>query len=168
MKQKQSSNPYLAGLLLGGTLLASYLLLGVGLGASSAIARMGAFCELAVAPARTLASRYFGAYGEQPLEYYLVFMFLGVVCGGVLSALLSGRGSFTLERGQACSRGKRVLFALLGGLIVGYASRMANGCTSGQALSGGALLLSGSLLFLISVFVGGYMTAYFVRRQWHD
>jgi hypothetical protein len=30
-----------------------------------------------------------------------------------------------------------------GGVIVGFASRLAQGCTSGQALSGGALLLMG-------------------------
>ena len=45
---------------------------------------------------------------------------------------------------------------------------MANGCTSGQALTGTALLLTGSFVFLIFVFVGGYATAFFVRRQWHD
>ncbi len=168
MSDQKSSNPYLAGLLLGIALLASYLLLGAGLGASAALARMGAACELALAPARTLASRYFGAYGAEPLHYYLVFMFVGVVSGGLISALLARRWTFTLERGQTCSRLKRALLALCGGVIVGYASRMANGCTSGQALSGGALLLSGSLLFLISVFIGGYLTAWFVRRQWHD
>ena len=66
--------------------------------------------------------------------------------GGLISALLARRWTFTLERGQTCSRLKRALLALCGGVIVGYASRMANGCTSGQALSGGALLLSGSLI----------------------
>jgi uncharacterized membrane protein YedE/YeeE len=62
----------------------------------------------------------------------------------------------------------RMLLALAGGVITGFASRLANGCTSGQALSGSAVLLTGSLLFLISVFAGGYAAAWFVRRQWHD
>jgi hypothetical protein len=30
------------------------------------------------------------------------------------------------------------------------------------------MLLSGSLVFLICVFAGGYAAAWFVRRQWHD
>jgi hypothetical protein len=55
-----------------------------------------------------------------------------------------------------------------GGVLVGYASRLAAGCTSGQALSGGAMLLSGSLAFMVSVFAGGYAAAWFVRRQWND
>jgi hypothetical protein len=53
-------------------------------------------------------------------------------------------------------------------VLAGFASRLAQGCTSGQALSGSALLLSGSLVFLLCVFAGGYAAAWFVRRQWHD
>lgn len=168
MKPKSFSNPYLAGVLLGATLLASYLILGAGLGASAGIARGGAFCELALAPAHTMASQYFGRWGEQPLHYYLVFMLIGVFFGGLISALLANRCTVAVERGSTCTSFKRLLFALIGGLIVGFASRLANGCTSGQALSGSAVLLTGSLLFLVSVFAGGYATAWFVRRQWHD
>ena len=168
MKAKPYSNPYLAGVLLGLTLLASYLILGAGLGASSGIARAGAFCELALAPARTLASRYFGGWGAEPLHYYLVFMLVGIFCGGLISALLADRCAFIVERGARCSSLKRLIFALAGGVIVGFASRLANGCTSGQALSGSAVLLTGSLLFLVSVFAGGYAAAWFVRRQWND
>ena len=168
MNPKPYSNPYLVGVLLGVTLLASYLILGAGLGASAAIARVGALCESMVAPAHTLASQYFGAYGDQPLRYYLVFMLVGVFCGGLLSALLADRCALRVERGARCSSVKRLWLALVGGLIVGFASRLANGCTSGQALSGSALLLTGSLLFLVSVFAGGYLTAWFVRRQWYD
>ena len=168
MNAKPYSNPYLAGVLLGLTLLASYLILGAGLGASAGIARAGAFCELALAPARTLASRYFGGWGDQPLRYYLVFMLAGVFCGGLVSALLADRCAVIVERGARCSSLKRLLVALAGGVIVGFASRLANGCTSGQALSGSAALLSGSLLFLVSVFAGGYAAAWFVRRQWYD
>ncbi len=168
MNAKPYANPYLAGVLLGLTLLASYLILGAGLGASAGIARMGAFCELALAPARTLASQYFGGWGARPLQYYLVFMLAGVFCGGLVSALLADRCVVIVERGARCSSLKRLLFALAGGVIVGFASRLANGCTSGQALSGGAVLLTGSLLFLVCVFAGGYAAAWFVRRQWHD
>lgn len=168
MNPKPYSNSYLAGVFLGVTLLASYLVLGAGLGASAGIARAGAFCELVVAPARTLASQYFGRWGEQPLHYYLVFMLAGVFVGGLVSALLADRCAVVMERGTKCSSRKRLIFALVGGSIVGFASRLANGCTSGQALSGSAVLLTGSLLFLVSVFMGGYAAAWFVRRQWND
>jgi hypothetical protein len=159
-------NPYLAGLLLGVTLLASFLVLGAGLGASSGIARIGAYCEAVLAPAHTAASDYFGRWGENPLAYYLVFMFVGVFLGGLFSAVLARRVDVRVERGETFPRGRRLLLALVGGLLAGYAARLARGCTSGQALSGGALLLTGSLIFMFSIFAGGYAAAWFVRRQW--
>lgn len=161
-------NPYLAGSLLGLTLLASFLILGAGLGASGGLARIAASAERAVAPAHTEASEYFGAWGDAPLRYYLVFMLLGTFLGGLISALFANRIEFKLERGHKAPIPLRAALALAGGILVGFASRLAAGCTSGQALSGGAVLLTGSLIFLVCIFAGGYAAAWFVRRQWHD
>ena len=86
----------------------------------------------------------------------------------LLSAVLARRIRPGVERGRAFGAAPRLLLALGGGLIAGFASRLANGCTSGQALSGGAMLLNGSLVFMVCVFAGGYAAAWFVRRQWHD
>ncbi len=164
-------NPYLAGLLLGATLLASFLILGAGLGASAAPARLGAWLESCIAPAHTQASEYFGRWvgpGTNPFEYYLVFMFIGTLLGGLFSAVLARRVQPMVERGRSFGAVPRLLLALGGGVLVGYASRLAGGCTSGQALTGGALLLNGSIVFMLCVFAGGYAAAYFVRRQWND
>jgi uncharacterized membrane protein YedE/YeeE len=166
--QKPFLNPYGAGVFLGAVLLVSYLVLGAGLGASAGLARLAAYFELAVAPTRTLASSYFGRWGNQPLHYYLVFMLAGVFFGGLISAIRANRLQVMVERGGQCSPKKRLLNALIGGILVGFASRLASGCTSGQALSGTALLLMGSLLFLICLFTGGYVSAWFFRRQWND
>lgn len=166
--RKAHLNPYWAGIWLGITLLASYLILGAGLGASSGIARLGAYIELLLAPTRTLSSEYFGSWGQQPLRYYLVFMLAGVFFGGLISALRANRIDIGIERGAKCPPKTRLLFALCGGVLAGFASRLANGCTSGQALSGSAVLVTGSLLFLICIFAGGYAVARLVRRQWDD
>jgi hypothetical protein len=165
---KKYTNPYLAGVLLGLVLLASFLVLGAGLGASSGLARIGAFAEGCLLPGHVRASEYFGKWAENPLGYYLVFMLAGTFLGGLVSALLAGRIRVGVERGAAFSARNRLLLALAGGVIAGFASRLAQGCTSGQALTGSALLLSGSLVFLLCVFAGGYAAAWFVRRQWHD
>ncbi|MHC1741406.1 MAG: YeeE/YedE family protein [Syntrophobacteraceae bacterium] len=164
----KTMNPYLAGFLLGLTLLASFLFLGAGLGASGGLARMAAQIEGTLAPSHTLATEYFGSWGSSPLHYYLAYMLLGTFLGGLLSALRSNRIQPQLERGRSASAGLRAALALCGGIIVGFASRLAQGCTSGQALTGGAMLLTGSLLFMVTVFLGGYGAAYFVRRQWND
>jgi hypothetical protein len=161
-------NPYLVGVLLGLTLLASFVILGAGIGASGGIARIASFCELSLARKHTLASEYFGKYGENPLSYYLMFMFVGTFFGALFSAALANRVTFTLEKGRSAPPGLRVALALGGGVLVGFASRLAQGCTSGQALTGSALLLAGSLIFTVCIFVGGYAAAWFVRRQWHD
>jgi len=165
---KPYANPYLVGVLLGLVLLASFVILGAGLGASGGIAHIGASLSMSVSAPHTLSSEYFGKWGATPLNYYLVFMFGGTLVGALFSALLANRARIQVERGAASSVSRRLGYALAGGVIVGFASRLARGCTSGQALSGGALLLSGSLVFLVCLFASGYAAAWFVRKQWHD
>ena len=161
-------NPYLAGFLLGVTLLASFMILGTGLGASGGLARLSAWCGLCISPEQILKSEYFGQWGAHPLNYYLVFMLAGIFLGGFVSALLNRRISVQTERGASYPALKRLMIALLGGVIAGFASRLARGCTSGMALTGTALLTTGGVAFLLSTFAGGYLMAYFFRRQWHD
>lgn len=163
------SNPYMAGLLLGVALTLSYAILGVGLGASAGIARAAAWLDgCALGKAHLAACEYFGRWGDAPLDYYLVYMFVGVFAGGLISAARGGRFSPGLERGASYPASRRAALALFGGILAGFASRMAGGCTSGQALSGGAMILSGSLVFMGACFAGGYAFAWFARRQWHD
>ena len=153
-------------------MLASFLILGAGLGASAVPIRCGAWLENLVAPGHAQASEFFGqkylADGANPLRYYLIFMFMGTFLGGLLSAVLARRVNVSVERGKAFGAWPRLVLALAGGILVGYASALASGCTSGQALTGGALLANGSIVFMLCVFAGGYAAAYFVRRQWHD
>jgi uncharacterized membrane protein YedE/YeeE len=165
---KPFTNPYTAGIFLGLTLLASFLILGAGLGASGGIARIGAFLEGLVFPSHVASTEYFGAWGVSPLNYYLVFMLIGVFVGGLISAVLSRRISIGVERGASAPLHLRLFLAASGGILSGFASRLAGGCTSGQALTGSALLLSGSIVFLICVFAGGFAAAWLVRRQWND
>ena len=168
MTKNRYMNPYMAGIGLGLTLLVSFLILGAGLGASSGLARIAACAELCIADVHTLSSEYFGKWGQNPMRYYLVFMLAGTFIGGLCSALLANRVKFQIERGKRSSGRLRAVFALNGGILVGFASRLANGCTSGQALTGTSLLLTGSVVFLICIFVGGYATAGLFRRQWND
>jgi hypothetical protein len=168
MNSNNYMNPYLAGIFLGLVLLASFLILGAGLGASGGLARLAAALEAALAPQHTQASAYFGAWGPNYLSYYLVFMLLGIFLGGLVSAITAKRLHLTVERGRACAMKNRAIYALAGGLLVGFASRLAQGCTSGQALTGGAMLLSGSLVFMVCLFASGYAAAKFFRRQWDD
>ncbi len=167
MKEKHM-NPYIAGFFLGLVLLGSITVLGAGLGSSAGLARGAAYIQGCIMPAHVSGSEYFGKWGDNPLSYYLVFMLIGTFVGGLVSSIFAGRIEVQMERGKKVSVVKRATLSILGGIIVGFASRLASGCTSGQALSGGAMLLTGSIMFMGSVFAGGYAFAWFVRRQWND
>ena len=162
-------NPYLAGLLLGLVLLASFLIMGFGLGASGAANRLAIGAADLVAPAATQANGYFGGFvglGKHVLDDWLVYEVLGVLLGGFVAAYSAGRMKRGVQNGPNYSTLKRLGFALLGGVLMGIAARFARGCTSGQALTGGAVLSLGSWIFMLAVFAGGYLTAPLVRRQW--
>ena len=162
-------NPYVGGALLGLVLLASFLVMGKGLGASGGVNRVAIAAVDAVAPAHVEAQPYLAratAGGTHPLDSYFVFEVLGVLLGGAVSAFAAGRMSAQVVKGPRAKTSHRLIYALTGGVIMGFAARLARGCTSGQALTGGALLSSGSWIFMLAVFAGGYGLAWFVRRQW--
>ena len=144
-------NPYLAGIALGLVLLTTFLVMGKGLGASGAATRIGNF--IATGDAKVL-------------DDWLVFEVLGVFLGGVLGSVTAGRFGAKVIRSASITVAARLGFALGGGVLMGLAARAARGCTSGQALSGGAVLSAGAWIFMLSVFAGGYAFAWFVRRQW--
>jgi uncharacterized membrane protein YedE/YeeE len=163
-------NPYLAGLGLGLVLLSAFVIVGRGLGASGALSTLVAVGVDAVAPAHARANEFYVGYLENgfgsPFKSFLSFEVIGVLIGGFLSGALGGRLEATVEKGPRATTKSRLGFAFVGGALMGVGAKLARGCTSGQALSGGAVLGLGSWAFMMMVFVGGYAAAYFVRRQW--
>jgi len=170
VKPKPYSNPYLTGIGLGLVLLLSFVIMGRGLGASGAMSSLVAFGVQTISPEHATSNEFYKEYiGDgttNPLKDWLVFEVLGVLVGGFVSGALAGRIKKRVEKGPNISKSKRLLFAFLGGSMMGFGAKLARGCTSGQALTGGALLNLGSWIFMIMVFAGGYAFAYFMRRQW--
>lgn len=162
-------NPYLGGIALGLVLLTSFLVMGKGLGASGAANRFGVAVAQVVAPAHVAANPNLAvtaAPGVNVLDDWLVFEVFGVFIGGAIGAYTAGRFGLHVLRGRGAAVATRLTFAFSGGLLMGLAARAARGCTSGQALSGGAVMSVGAWIFMLSVFGGGYAVAWFVRRQW--
>jgi uncharacterized membrane protein YedE/YeeE len=164
------TNPYLAGIGLGLVLLAAYVVMGRGLGASGAVTSFVTWALSLVAPAHVKGNPFFEEYLEggigHPLKTWLVFEVLGVLAGGFISGALAGRLSRTVEKGPRISVAGRLGFAFAGGALMGIGAKLARGCTSGQALSGGAVLNAGSWAFMMMVFAGAYALARLMRRQW--
>jgi len=167
--ERPYADPYLAGVGLGLVLLASFVITGHGLGASGAFASGAAGVVRAVAPEHARASPYFSRYlhdGRGPWLDWLVVEILGVFVGGWLSARLAGRWRAAIDRGPGVSSRARLIAAGAGGMAMGVGAVFARGCTSGQALSGGAMLSVGSWLFIATAFAGAYAIAPIVRRLW--
>jgi hypothetical protein len=168
---KRYSDPYLAGVGLGLVLLAAYVVVGRGLGASGAFASVVAAGTAAVeGTARASASPALAPYLVQgvasPLGDWLVLELVGVIIGGFCSAWLAGRLQVAVEGGPRLDRGARLVTAVSGGVLMGIGAKLARGCTSGQALAGGALLSVGSWIFIATCFAAGYALAPAARRLW--
>ncbi len=162
-------NPYFGGALLGVLLFLAFFVTGNGLGSSGAMSRITVAVEDIFVPQHVNETPYLGkmAGGDKnPLDFWLVWAFGGVILGGFVSGLLRGRVRLETYRGRGITDRQRWLFALVGGVLMGYGARLARGCTSGQALSGGSVLSAGSWAFMLAVFGGAYGLAYFVRGLW--
>jgi hypothetical protein len=162
-------NPYLAGVGLGLVLLAAFVTMGRGLGASGAFSSTVAWLVSLVAPQHAAGNEFLSPYlpdGSHPLKAWLVFEVAGVLAGALISGLVAGRVKRTVEKGPRISTGRRLIFAFTGGALMAIGAHLGRGCTSGQALTGGALLNAGSWAFMISVFAGGYAVAWLFRGEW--
>jgi len=167
--EKAYVQPYLAGAILGVVLFLAFLLTGNGLGSSGATSRLDAALVDAVAPAHVDNTPYLlkmAGGDKNPLDDWIVPVFFGALLGGFTSGLRNGRLKFTTTKGPNISDRKRWVMSFLGGVVFLYGARMARGCTSGQALSGGATLAAGSWVIMLCIFAGAYLLAYFVRKLW--
>lgn len=163
-------NPYVAGTLLGLVLFASFFLTGNGLGASGGLNRILVYFEALINQAHVDRNPYLlkMAGGDtNPLDHWIVFLTVGSIVGGMISGLIHHRTRLETGKGPHISNRQRWVLALIGGTLMGYGARMARGCTSGQALSGGSVLSVGSWAFMMAVFAGAYLLAYTFRKVWN-
>jgi hypothetical protein len=165
------SDPYLAGVGLGLVLLAAYIVVGHGLGASGGFATIVATgTAVTIGSARASSSPALAPYLAQGLatlwQDWFVLELGGVAIGGFCSAWLAGRVRRLTTHGPRIGSAQRIYAAVAGGVLMGIGAKLARGCTSGQALTGGALLSAGSWIFIVTCFASGYLVAPVARRLW--
>jgi hypothetical protein len=161
--------PVPAGILIGISMLLAWLVAGRVIGASGGMTRFVAWVQHGLFPAATEQSVYFGRYvadGAHPMVDYVAFLLIGLLIGAFIAAWRAGELRLEVLRGPRASVAYRLSMALAGGVLAGFAARLARGCTSGQALVGGAELSVGAWVFMMCIFAGGWMAAWFVRKQW--
>jgi uncharacterized protein len=163
-------NSYVAGIALGLVLLTSFVLVGRGLGASGTFKHLGAEsvheADPTFADENANIASYFSNPARHSLNDWIVWLSFGAALGGAASVFSARRFKVETIHGPRVAKETRWVLAVAGGALAGFAAQLARGCTSGQALTGGAQLAAGSWVFMFSVFGGAYAVAYFVRRQW--
>jgi hypothetical protein len=163
-------HPYFGGIVLGIVLFLAFFLTGNGLGSSGATSRIDAFIVDQIAPAHVDRTPYLlkmAGGDKNPLDDWIVPVFFGALLGGFVSGKIGRRVKLETTKGPNISNRTRWIFSFLGGVLFLYGARMARGCTSGQALSGGATLAAGSWVIMFAIFGGAYALAYFVRKLWN-
>ena len=168
MKGNNYWSPYISGALLGLTLLASFYAAGRGLGASGAFSVAAGVGVNAIAPGYAGSLEYFSRYlgYASPLLDWNVFLIIGVFLGALSGALVFKRFRMEFDKARAMSTGTRMLTAFGGGVLIGFAARLARGCTSGVALTGGSQLALAGWVFVIAMFASGFLFAALFRRYW--
>lgn len=93
----------------------------------------------------------------------------GLLIGGVLSAILGGGWSPTWDLGMfdteiGWGNGGKVVWMFVGGLFIGFGTRLAGGCTSGHGIFGLSNLELPSLVTTVSFMGAGVVTTNLLYR----
>lgn len=146
---------YVAGPLIGLTVPALLLLLGKSFGVSSCFRHLGSAC----APHTKLEYLKQNDWRKESWNLWFVG---GILLGAFLANqfLLPSPLSFLPESYDSLG-GRIALF--VGGLLVGFGTRYADGCTSGHSIMGLSNLNWPSLVATVSFFAGGLTFVWLVR-----
>jgi len=160
-------SPYVVGIGIGVLSWLAFALCNKPIGCSTAFARTAGMIERRFVGDRVREKPYYRLF--VPAVDWEWLLVAGVVAGALLSATLSG--SFELRwvpQHWADAFGgaplPRLLGALLGGVLMGFGARWANGCTSGHGISGTLQLAVSGWLAAICFFASGTATALLVYR----
>lgn len=167
-------SPYLVGILLGVLSWITFSTMDKALGVSTTPVRIVSGVERTIAPEAAANNAYVTKYAgtadePKPIIEWQFALVLMLAPGALIGAKLAGnkeQSDFSPEHVPELwakrfgpSRAVRYAGAAIGGAILIYGARMAGGCTSGHALSGGMQLSVSGWIFMAAFFVTGVPTA---------
>lgn len=141
-------NWYIAGPIIGLFVPAVLIVSNKMLGISSAFDQI---CMMASPAAKKAVFNF-----KEKENSWKFFFVIGITVGAfIVSKFLSSVPQQFLPEQYYTIRGYAKLFA--GGILVGFGTRYANGCTSGHSIFGLSILSSASLKATLSFFAGGLL-----------
>lgn len=160
-------SPYIAGVGIGILSWLAFLLSDHPLGCSTAYLRTSGMIEKSLRGNKAAQRTYYQKFTpEIDWEWMLV---LGIFIGAFIAASVSSDFTWVWipSRWDAAfgdSVALRIITALTGGILIGFGSRWARGCTSGHGLSGTLQLAASSWLAVACFFIGGITTAMIIFK----
>lgn len=167
-----------AALVLAVVSLASYLLIGMPLGITTAYSKIGAMVEQILFPEHVAKISYFATQplscrnpltgmmfngGPGPaMDSIALIQFpliAGIILGGAVSAL--SLGEFTARHAAPW---RQYISAAVGGVLMGLASRMAPACNVWHLMGGLPILAFASIFFLAGMLPGAWLGACMLAR----
>lgn len=159
-------SPYTAGIAIGLLQIPIFLILGVSLGTSVSFHSLA--CSLAALVDHTnqdITAKCFAMMKH----WCQIGCVVGIIIGAYVSSRLSGmrRHGFSpvwTKVAGISTLSQRIFMAFIGGFIMVMGARIADGCTTGNGISGIALLSVGSMIVIASLFIGGIVTVHFYNK----
>ncbi len=163
-------NPYLVGALIGVLSLLTFALADKPIGISTGVAQAAGACAVPLIGQAAVAGNTYWAKKAVPAWDYGSLFVVGTFFGALASALVSR--SFKVETIPAVWRErfggsvpKRLVAAFVGGFVIIFGARLADGCTSGHGISGSLQLAVSSWTFFLVLFAAGIATAWVLFRS---
>ncbi len=152
--KKKTWSPYVSGILVGLLQIPSFLLVSTSLGTSRVFTWLSCTGDYSVIPEKTV---------------WQIGVGFGIIIGAYFSSKLSQTSRpviahFWSKSFITNSYKKRFLMAFIGGMVFTLGAQLATGCTSGNGVSGIALLQVGSFIVIASMFAGGAIVALFLPK----
>ena len=146
---------YISGPLIGLTVPMLFILTGKSFGISSSLRHIGAAC----APNTKLPYLSQG-YNWRHHTWSLIFV-IGIILGASIgNFFLSSQPLAILPETYSSLEGVLLLFG--GGILIGFGTRCAGGCTSGHTITGISTLQWPSLVATIFFFIGGLISTWLI------
>jgi uncharacterized protein len=163
--RKRSWSPYAVGALIGVLSWFAFATANKPIGITTAFEYTAAILNQQFAPESAAANTYYAAPDTSPKIDWEWMLVIGVFLGSFWSARLSGTRTFekvpdlwSARFGQGAA--KRFAAAFLGGALMMFGARVAQGCTSGHGISGALQLAVSSWIFVAVLFATAAATAF--------